>query len=600
MTNLESIKSKVSSFKYIDYLRSLKILKESADISKNKPLRIAILRSYSAEMIEPVLKLRLVLDGYDPTFFWGDYNQYTQEILDATSDLYTFKPDLVLLLVRIEELMPSFVWRFGEKDIGEWKEEINKNSKYIAGLISTLNEKISVQVIVQNMCLPVIPYWGVYEAQENISQTDLLQEFNQTLRTELLQNPTTYIWDYNNFLLRKGYEKIYDPKLMYIASNPFKQSSYPLIVDDLMRYISSVLGKGKKCIVLDLDNTLWGGVIGEDGFDGIALGDGYPGNCFVDFQKELLKLCQRGVILAINSKNNEKDAFDVIDNHPNMILRKKNFAAYKINWLDKANNLKMLANELNIGIDSMIFIDDNPVECEWVREQCPECTVVQVPKEHYLMPSIVPVLPGIENIRLTNEDKKKGEIYQAQVRRKGLQESSADLGDFLKGLEMEVEIKKSEKFSVSRISQLTQKTNQFNMTTRRYTEKDIVKFANSPENYVFSVSAKDRFGDNGIIGVVILKFENDFCLIDTFLLSCRVISRSIEQSMIAFIAEFARKKGAVTVIGEFIPTAKNKPASNFYSKMNFTTNDDKKFIADLKKQSFEYSPYITHLNLSDY
>ena len=594
MEAIETIKSNLSSFKYVDYLRTLKNIKKNVDFSIQKPLRIAILRSYSAEMIEPVLKLRLILEGYDPTFFWGDYNQYTQEILDHDSSLYAFKPDLILLLVRIDDLMPTFVLNYGNKEFCEWEKDIKQNAAHLIHLISSLNEKISAQVIVQNMSLPEIPYWGVYEAQEINSQTDLVQDFNRILRKEIQTKPTTFVWDYNSFLMRKGYETIYDPKLMYISSNPFKQSSYILIADDLMRYISSVMGKGKKCIVLDLDNTLWGGVIGEDGLEGIALGHEYPGNCFVDFQKELLKLYKRGIILAINSKNNEKDAFEVVDNHPDMILRRKHFAAYQINWSDKANNLKNLAREINIGIDSMIFIDDNPVECEWVQQQCPQCTVIQVPKRPYLISSIVQKLPGIENIRLTGEDKKKGEIYQAQVKRKSLKDSASDLGDFLHGLEMEVEIKGSEKFTVPRISQLTQKTNQFNMTTRRYTEKDIVGFENRSDNYVFSVSSKDRFGDNGIIGIIILKFEMECCIIDSFLLSCRVISRTIEQSMIAFIAEFAEKKGATKLIGEFIPTVKNKPAADVYLKMNFIKNHENKFIADLKKQKFEYSPYIKH------
>ncbi len=452
--------------------------------------------------------------------------------------------------------------------------------------------QISAQVVVQNMSLSAIPYWGIYDSQKIDSQADLIQEFNYKLRDGLASNQTTFIWDFNNFLIRKGYETIFDPKLMHISSNPFKQSSYIQIADDLMRYIYSVLGEGKKCIVLDLDNTLWGGVIGEDGIDGIALGHDYPGNCFVEFQKELLKLYHRGIILAINSKNNESDAFDVIDNHPDMVLKRKHFAGYRINWLDKANNLKKLAEEINIGVDSMIFLDDNPVECELVRQQCPECTVIQIPKQHYLIPSIVQSLPGIENIRLTDEDKKKGEIYQAQIKRKVLEESSSDLGDFLHGLEMEVEIKESETFMVPRISQLTQKTNQLNMTTRRYTEKDIIEFEKSAKSYVFSVSSKDRFGDNGIVGTVILRFEGDNCIIDSFLLSCRVISRTIEQSMIAFVAEFAKEKGALKLIGEFFPTAKNKPASDIYAKMNFIKESENKFVADLKEQNFEYSPYI--------
>jgi FkbH-like protein len=592
MVNLESLKEQVKQFKYIDYLRTLKSISEQSWLSTHTPFRVFILRSYSAEMIEPVLKLSLIHEGYHPEFFWGDYNQYAQEILDETSSLYANKPDLILLLIRIEDLMPDLIWKYVEKNYREWKKKIDHTIDLLTQLFTTLSHKTSAQIIIQNMSLPGIPYWGIYDAQDENSQSDLLQYFNKGIRKKISIFPTIYIWDYHNFIMRKGYETIFEPKLMFFSSNPFKQSAYIEIAYDLGRYIFSALGKNKKCIVLDLDNTLWGGVVGEDGIQGISLGHDYPGNCFVDFQKELLKLYHRGIILAINSKNNESDAFEVFDNHPDMVLQKKHFAAWQINWSDKANNIQQLAKDLNIGIDSMIFIDDNPAECEWVKSQCPECTVVQLPKQYYLLPSIIKTLPGIDRIKLTDEDKKKGAMYQAQIKRKNLKNSASDLGTFLHELMMEIVIKKSEPFTVPRISQLTQKTNQFNMTTRRYTEQDIMAFDNASKHHVFSVSSQDRFGDNGIVGVIILKFEEKICIIDTFLLSCRVIARTIEQSMIAFVADFAQKNGAEKLIGEYIPTAKNKPACDVYLKMNMQKDGANRFVADLKHQKFEYSQYL--------
>lgn len=594
MNVLDPLKLKMESYNYVDYLRQLKNIKmENAD-GALKPLRIAILRSYSAEMIEPPLHLKLILEGYNPSFFWGDYNQYAQEILDENSRLYKFEPNFILFLVRIDELMPDFIHRYGEREKDRWKREIVENAKSIVGLISSLNNRISTQILIQNMCITGNPYWGIYDAQESDNGNDLLQKFNRILKMEFSQISNIAVWDYQNFLIRKGYDTIFDPKLNYVAKNPFQQSAYIDIADDMMRYISSMLGKTKKCIVLDLDNTLWGGIVGEDGFEGIALGHDYPGSCYVDFQRELLKLYHRGVILAINSKNNESDSMEVIDKHPDMILRRHHFAAHRINWNDKASNMRLLAEEINIGIESMIFLDDNPAECELVRQQCPECTVIQIPKRAYLIPSIMRTLPGIENIHLTDEDKKKGEIYQAQTKRKNLKNLSGDLAGFLKALEMEVEIKKVEAFTVPRISQLTQKTNQFNMTTRRYTEADIQRLNCSDHHHVFSITARDRFGDNGIIGVIILEFVNGSCRIDTFLLSCRVISRTIENSMVAFIAEFAQKHGLESIIGEFFQTPKNKPAGNFYARMNFKKVTETKYCIQLNEQQFQYSPYIKH------
>ncbi len=594
MKNLTETASKLESFKAADYYHELKRVEGSLDLSRLKPVRIAMLRSYTAEMIEPFLKLRLLLNGYSPEFFWGDFNQYAQEILDNSSSLYAFKPDFVFLFVRIDELLPGFVTAFGEKRAPDWEDEIHHTFEHLVNLVDTVNSRARAQLIIQNMALTSPPYWGKYDAQQSDGQASLLFQLNRKLGKALESRPNAFIWDFAHLVMKLGYDNICDPKQWFLSRNPFKQSAYIKFADDISGYIMSSLGSIKKCIVLDLDNTLWGGIIGEDGMEGIALGYDYPGNCFVEFQKELLKLYHRGIILAINSKNNESDAFEVIDKHPYMVLRHKHFAAHRINWNDKATNLHSIAQELNIGLDSLVFIDDNAAECELVQQQCPECTVVQLPGKPHLIRGIVSTIPGIENIRLTEEDRQKGQIYRAQTERKQLEKNSADLDDFLKSLEMEVEIKHADKFTLPRISQLTLKTNQMNMTTRRYGEADIIEFTRSNNHFVFSISCKDRFGDNGIIGVCILRLDGTTCVIDTLLLSCRVIGRTIEQSIIAFVDGFARRKGAETIVGEFIPTEKNCPAKDTYKKHGFTQISDTRFLADLRKQELHYPPFIAH------
>jgi FkbH-like protein len=592
MKTMQEIRAEVTNFRFNDYFRNLKTVEENLDTSELKPLKIAILRSYTVEMIKPLLKLRLLLEGFKPEFFFGDYNQFFQEILDPTSRLYHFKPDVILIMVRIEELLPNLIEDFGEKNYQEWEAVIQTTVQQLRTLVETIEKNMPSQILFQNLAPPSNPYWGIYDAQSSHGQTCLVHQFNQLLAQQLEDKKSAFIWDFNGFLQRVGYNTIYDPKMWYLSRNPFKQSAYPAIVNDMLRYVISIIGKGKKCIVLDLDNTLWGGIAGEDGIDGIELGHDYPGSCYRDFQKGLLRLYNRGIILAINSKNNEEDALEIIENHPYMVLRRKYFAAMQINWFDKVSNMKALAQDLNIGIDSMIFIDDNPVECELFLQRCPECEVVCLPGKKYLIPGVLDSLPGIENIKLTDEDRKKGGMYRAQVARKQLERSFDNLDEFLKTLDIEVTIEPATSFSIPRISQLTQKTNQMNLTTRRYTEANIQAFVNDLDQYVFSVSSKDRFGDNGIIGVFILKFQNDECIIDTFLLSCRVIGRNIENSMIAFIADFATKHGAAAVIGEYLPTAKNKPAADMYDKFQFKRINDKLFKADPKQQTFEYPSYI--------
>ena len=592
MKTIQEIKAELRNFSFGDYYRHIKIVEDNIDISKLKPLKIAILRSYTLEMMEPILKLRLLLEGYKPEFFFGDYNHFVQEILDTASPLYHFKPDVILIMARIEELLPNLIEDFGKKTFQEWESAIQAMVQQLCTLAETIERNLPSQILFQNIAPPINPYWGIYDVQDPQGQTYLVYRFNQLFAQQLQDKKSTFVWDFDRFLQQMGYNTIYDPKIWYLSKNPFRQSSYPAIVDDLLKYLLSIVGKGKKCIVLDLDNTLWGGIAGEDGIEGIALGHDYPGSCYRDFQKGLSRLYNRGIILAINSKNNEDDALDIIDNHPYMILRRKHFAAIQINWYDKVSNLKALAQDLNIGIDSMIFIDDSPVECELVRQHCPECEVVCLPEKIYLIPHVLNSLPGIENIKLTNEDRKKGSMYRAQVARKQLERSFGNMDDFLKGLDIEVAIEPATNFSIPRISQLTQKTNQMNLTTRRYTEANIQTFTNDPNSFLFSVSSRDRFGDNGIVGVFILKIEEKECIIDTFLLSCRVIGRNIEHSMIAFMADFAKKLGAKKLVGEYIPTAKNQPAANMYEKFQFKKISDTLFRANLERQEFEFPSYI--------
>jgi len=586
---LQRIKAELPAYTFNDYLRHLPAAEAAS--AHAAPLRVAVLRSYTAEPIEPVLKLRLIVSGFHPTFWIGGYNQYVQEIVNVGSGLHQFRPDLILLMTRIEELLPDFVEDFASAPAAEWEQRLAAKVKELGALATRLDETLAAQVIIQNATL-VSPYFGAYDAQRSDGQTALLQQFNRLLAAELIERRATFLWDFDRFTRSYGHERLFDPKMWYVSRNPFRQSEYPALGEDLGRCILSAMGRVKKCIVLDLDNTLWGGVAGEDGLDGVALSRTYPGHCFREFQKELLKLYHRGVLLAINSKNNEADALHIIEHHPDMVLRREHFAAMRINWQDKAANLRDIARELNIGVDSCIFIDDNPVECDLVRGECPECDVVQLPDKPYLLPEIPSRLIGVENVRLTSEDRRKNDMYRARAERQELEARYTNLDDFLRSLEIEVEIDAAVPFSIPRIAQLTQKTNQLNVTTRRYTEAQIQSFAADPDVAVCSVSSKDRFGSDGIVGVFILRFDEDTCRIDTLLLSCRVIGRGIEQYMLAAIVDLCRERGVRTLVGEFLPTAKNEPAAGLYERMGFDKTSDTLFHLDLETRVIVCPPHI--------
>ncbi|MBI5643643.1 MAG: HAD-IIIC family phosphatase [Deltaproteobacteria bacterium] len=591
MQDLSGIKTGIPGYGFTDYIRNLEAAEKASEGLALRPLKVAVLRSYTAEMIEPVLRLRLLVEGYRPEFSFGGYNGFIQEILDDESFLYRARPDVVLLLIRIEELMPEFARDFGSRPAADWEQEITETARRIGSFCGKILERLSCRIIVQNMVLRDA-YWGIYDAQLPEGQVHLVNALNRRLSEELGRRRGAFVWDFNTFAARKGHDSLYDPKMWYTAKNPFRQSAYVLMGEELGKHILSAAGRVKKCIVLDLDNTIWGGVAGEDGPDGIRLGHDYPGNCYREFQEGLLRLYNRGIILAINSKNNDADAMEVIENHPYMALRKRHFAGMEINWNDKAANMRSLAGFLNIGLDSMIFIDDNPAECERVKTGCPEVAVICLPDKPYLIPSVLNSLPGIEKIMLLDEDRKKGEMYMAQNDRKRFEGAFINLDDFLSELGIELEIAAADSFTTPRLAQLTQKTNQMNMTTRRYTEGDIQGFMDGPSSHVFSVSARDRFGDNGVIGAAILKMLDGGCVIDTLLLSCRVIGRGIERAMVAFIADFVRGKGVQTLTAEFFPTAKNKPAEGMYERLGFSKVDENTFTADLDEVDFRYPAHI--------
>ena len=573
----------LSRLSFNDCVRHLKSAEEAA--RAYTPLRVAVLRSYTAEPIEPVLKLHLMLEGFNPVLWFGGYNQFVQEVLDPSSPLYEFRPDLVLLLTRIEELVPDFVDDFGSRTGPEWETCVMAKAREYAALAHRTERALASPVIVQNMTLLRRPSLGIFDVRRTDGQRRLIATFNHALAAALADTPSSFMWDFDSFVHTAGSENLLDAKLWYISKNPFQQAAYTAIAADLMRYVRSILGRVTKCVVVDLDNTLWGGVAGEDGLEGVRLGHTYPGNCYRDFQRELLKLTERGILLAINSKNNEEDALRIIDDHPDMVLRRRHFAAMRINWRDKASNLRELAGELNIGLDSFVFVDDNPVECELIHRECPECEVVLLPDKPYLLPSIPSGLPRVENIRLTDEDRRKTDMYRAQADRKAHEEQSGDLNDFLRTLDIEVRIQQATRFSIPRIAQLTQKTNQMNMTTRRYTEAEVEALAAADDSVVFSVASRDRFGDEGIVGVVIVKFVAGSAVVDTFLLSCRVIGRGIEQAMLSFIADIARIRSAHRLVAEFFPTAKNRPAVGFYERAGLQKSTDNEFVGDLRSWS---------------
>jgi FkbH-like protein len=368
-----------------------------------------------------------------------------------------------------------------------------------------------------------------------------------------------------------GLSRFHDPKLWNLAKLPFSSDILPLYADQACRLIAALRGKSKKCLILDLDNTLWGGVIGDDGLDGILLGQGdATGEAHLDVQRTALALRQRGVVLAVSSKNTDEIARQPFTQHAEMLLREEHIAVFQANWQDKATNITAIADELKLGLDSMVFLDDNPVERELVRRLVPEVAVPELPSDPALYGRTLLAAGYFESIAFSAEDKQRADQYRDNARRVALQKQSGDVDGYLLSLNMRLTFQPFDDAGRARIAQLINKSNQFNLTTRRYTEPEVALLQRDPSVFTLQVRLADSFGDNGMISVLICRQSEDAWEIDTWLMSCRVLGRKVELAVLAELTEQARARGITRLLGRYLPTEKNKLVEAHYEKLGFT------------------------------
>ena len=569
---LQEVRREPTYLNYWNAYKKIRSLKMGAlRIPRGRDVRIALLSSFTIEPLAVCLDVECRLAGLYPEIYISPINQYPQEILNRGSRLYAFDPDMVILAVHAESLLEDdFLPSFPKKSDEEKKQRQAELIEHLESLISRLSSQTKAIVLVNNFIAPRFSPLGILDGKDGIGLKEFFEGLNLKLVNFYRSNRQVYIFDLDGLAAKHGKDRCVDPEIYYRGAIILSQSFLPHVAKGYMGYVKALKNLTRKCIVLDLDNVLWGGILGEDGFDGIKLGGDALGMAYVDFQKVLLSYYNRGIILAINSKNNIEDALKVIKEHPNMILREKHFAAMRINWRDKVENMIDLARELNIGLDSMVFIDDSPQERERMRQALPQVLVLDLPKSPFRYIEALEGLNDFETLTLSEEDKLRGEVYYAEKKRKDLMKSMSSLEDFLRSLEMVAEIKYADSFSIPRITSLINRTNQFNLTTRRRTQTEVEKISSEKERYqVYTVRVMDKFGDEGIVGVAIVEKEGHRWVIDSFLISCRVIGRKIETTLLAKIVEDAKRSGASILIGEYIPSKKNQVAKTFYSDHGF-------------------------------
>lgn len=535
--------------------------------------RLAVLRSFTIEPLIPILRAQATLDGINLTCELTPLNAYAQELLDPASAIYQFKPTVAVLAVQTRDLTPKLWSDCTSPSPEELEQEADAAVQLIKQCVEAFRAHCAGALIVHGFELPPAPNAGVLDYQLPCGQADRLASLNRRIRDLAAKHPQVYVLDYDSLVARYGRANWHDEAKWLSVRMPVRARYLPQLGAEWLKFIHPLAGRSAKVLVTDLDNTLWGGIVGEDGFDGIQLGPEYSGAGYLKLQQALIDLYRRGVLLAIASKNNLEDALQVLDEHPAMLLRSKFFAAMRINWNDKARSLREIAEELNLGIDSLVFVDDNPAERQRIRQELPEVTVIDLPPDPLQYASAVRECALLERLSLSEEDVHRSELYVQQRFRSNLERQSASVEDFLFALEQHVTIEPVREATVARAAQLAQKTNQFNLTTRRYNELELRELAARPDYEILTVRVRDRFGDNGLVGLCVLHICRRVAEIEALLLSCRVIGRTVERALLAYVIERCRQHGVACLEGCYLPTRKNKPAEGFYRAHGFSAAD---------------------------
>ncbi|MGN6136359.1 MAG: HAD-IIIC family phosphatase [Aureliella sp.] len=567
-----------------------------------RPVRVAMLSTFTIDSLEPYLEVEAARLGLLATdIYQAPFNSVRQELFSRNSGCAAHRPDVIFVTQLLEDVCPPLANDFLTLSHEQVEACIAETIDELVASLKAFRQHSDASVVISNFVLPRAPELGIFEVANHHSQTAAIRRANSLLVEAVTQIPGMHVLDLDRVCADVGYAHWRHEPLWYSGHAPLSPAALSALGRMQATYLHALCSAPRKCLVVDLDNTLWGGVIGEDGLAGIKIGQTYPGNIYRDLQQAILNLARRGVLLAICSKNNEADVDEVFQSHPDMLLRREHFAAARINWLPKFENVREIADELSIGLDSLVFLDDAPAECELMRQQLPEVLVWEA-FDSDGQPAPLRALKMLAECRVfdklsfTEDDRRRSQMYREQSVRKRAAASAASLEDFLTSLDMRVDIQPVTEFTLPRVVDLIHKTNQFNLTTRRHPAAQVQEFIADPNSVVLTVSVADRFGDNGVVGVAIARHREDVVAIDSFLLSCRVIGRTVETGMLSQLVDWAKERGAAYLQGEFIPTAKNAPAAGFLPKHGFAQVDgaghSSRWLLDLEMASLSWPAHL--------
>lgn len=556
-----------------DYLRVARRVAESRDLPGLLSLRLAVLSTSSLQFLEPFLAVEGLRQGVHLHCYFGPFGQFEQELATPNAPLYQHQPDLLVLAMQPEDLDPDAVVRFHATNGARFAALCQEVRDRLATCIQSFRSHRAAAVLVANNPVPCLRPLGLFDANVVPSLTHAVAEANLALARTTANEPGAYVWDYAGVVTEVGTGRFSDRRMVALGRIPVAASHQPTVAAHLVRTMLGTLRPSAKCLVLDLDNTLWGGVVGDDGIDGIQLGDDYPGNVYKAFQRRLLALSDRGILLAIASKNEREIVDQVFREHPDMLIRWDDIAAARINWQDKSQNIRELAMELNLGVDALVFFDDNPVERAEVRVNAPEVNVMDVPNDPLAFEDTLAAAGFFDQATLSAEDRQRTVMYRHEVQRRQLSARATTLDEFLESMDMRATVGHAGPTTLNRIAQLVGKTNQFNLTTRRHSQAELAAKSEDGSHVVAWLRLHDCFGDQGLVAVGILAQEGSSARIDTLVMSCRVMNRRVEQALLAYLAEEASRLDCATLVGEYRPTKKNAVVKDLYDTLGFTETE---------------------------
>lgn len=573
-------------------LRKLKKLRKQGARSANKA-RVAVLGNTTMSQLSNFIDLYLFAHNVDAEIYEAPYGVMRQEILDPGSDLYAFEPQFIFLAPTRRDLgaLPA-----ANSSAEELDAAVADAADEWANLWHTAHERLNCQIIQNNFDVPPWQVFGNLEMSRPGAPGNFIDRVNRKL--DEIAPPWVSIHDIDRLASMIGRWNWSDERFYHIAKMPCAPEYLPAYGHSVASLVAARLGRSRKCLVLDLDNTMWGGVIGDDGLSGIKLGQGdATGESFVAFQRYIKALAERGVILAVCSKNEDANAREPFEKHPDMVLKLDDISCFVANWEDKAANIRRIAQDLNIGLDSLVFVDDNPAERSIVRRLVPEVAVPELPADPADYLRVLDTGRYFDAVSISNEDFQRTQYYKANAERRQTASAVGDIQQFLASLEMRGPIGPIGAMELERSVQLIGKSNQFNLTTRRYSAADLQAMMDSPEWETRYVKLVDKFGDNGLISVLLARQEGDALVIDTWLMSCRVLKRGVEQMLLNDIVEAARARGLARVTGDYIPTAKNVLVKDHYASLGFTFISDTDGATSWELDVAAWTPLPHHIQV---